>query len=438
MIRFSIPILFSNLANAVFQLIDTFWIGYYLGDEAVAAATFAGSILFFIQALMIGLNAAMASMVSRKKGENDLKGMKELLHSFGLLWVLSSSVVSILGYIGSPFLAGLLGLSESMNGEFAQYLGVMILGSAITSGFMFVSTVQRAMGDSKTPLIFLLFFLALNGVLTPLFIGFMGFGLMGAAYSQLISQTIALFWSFMYFKRRSALPVGGPYRVSGKMVGSIMSLSIPNVIQMFVLGASASFVYFVASTHGDDVLAGFGAAQRIENFLMILSLTFGSAVTSMAGQNIGAGNWARVSEIIKRASILVAGISIVFGAVLFCSSSFLLRMLLHNEEAVAFGGNYLRTLSFFYVFSGLFYVMEGVLKASGSMGHILKLYMIHHLLLKIGFIWLAGIWMEADGISIGIGVALLAAALLGKYVVNSILEKKGLTMAEINTSMINK
>ena len=164
-------------------------------------------------------------------------------------------------------------------------------------GYNFIGTVLRALGDSKTPLRFVFIAVVLNAILDPLFISVFNWGMHGAAFATVVAQGTAFILALLYILRRKMVPFTWPAVPGKKEVLLILKLGIPAGLQMSVIFAGVTAILTVVNSFGGDVVAGFGSSQRIDSLITLPAMALGTAVNSMAGQNIGAGQWERVRQI---------------------------------------------------------------------------------------------------------------------------------------------
>src|SRR5690625_2318397 len=194
-----------------------------------------------------------------------------------------------------------------------EYLQITFLGMVFLFGYNFISTVLRAMGDSKTPMRFVTLAVILNAVLDPVFIHTFGWGIRGAAVATVVSQGAAFVYGGMHILRRRLVPVQVPRLPSGRELRTILGLGIPAGLQMAVISAGAAAVMSVVAGFGPDVVGGFGAAQRLDSLIMLPAQALGISVSSMAGQNIGRQNWRRGGQMAVISAGAAAVMSVVAG-----------------------------------------------------------------------------------------------------------------------------
>ncbi len=206
MFIFSTPIMLTNLLQVSYQFVDSLWVGNLLGAASLGSIAVSSTVIFTVLSFIIGINNAALTILSQQKGGDDDKGLRQYLNSFVIILTLLSLALGAAGYFASKPILQWLDTPEAMIAEADSYLKINFLGILFLFGYNFIGTILRSLGDSRTPLIFVLVAVVLNSILDPVFISILGWGIDGAAYATLAAQGIA-FISGMYIvlKRNSHL-----------------------------------------------------------------------------------------------------------------------------------------------------------------------------------------------------------------------------------------
>src|SRR5690606_34913392 len=276
----------------------------------------------------------------------------------------------------------------------------------------FIGTVLRALGDSRTPVRFVFLAVILNAVLDPLFIHTFNLGIEGAAYATLVSQGAAFLYGIIHSIGNRKIPFTIPHIPEFIHFKTIMKLGLPGGLQMMTISGGVAAIMGIVASFGEDVVAGFGASQRIDSIIMIPAMTLGAAVTSMAGQNIGAQLWERVNEIAKKGLVLILSVSFVISLIVFLSADALIRLFISDKETIEFGARFLKTVAFFYPFLGINFALNGVVRAAGAMFQILVLNFISFWVLRVPLTYIFSNWLGTDGIAYGIGVSFVISSVI--------------------------
>lgn len=405
LVLFSGPIMVANLLQASFQFIDSLWIGNLLGAQALGAVAVSGVLVFTVLSFVIGMNNAALVILSQLKGRQDTVGLTRYLNAFVVIMFVMSLGLGVAGYFAAEPLLRLLGTPESMLADATAYLQITFMGMLFLFGYNFISTVLRALGDSKTPMRFVLVAVVLNAVIDPLFIHTFGWGIEGAAFATILSQGVAFAYGLVWVTVKRLAPVSRPRWPSGEQTRKIFYLGIPSGLQMAVISGGSAAVMSVVTSLGPEVVGGFGAAQRLDSIIMLPAMALGIAVSSMAGQNIGVRDWGRVKEITRAAVGYNLAVMFAVAAVIVIFAEPAVRLFVEDPQAVAFGTQYLRIIGFFYPLLGINFVLNGVVRASGAMYQVLVLNIISFWVLRfpLAFVF-TRLWGE-QGVAIGIGVS---------------------------------
>lgn len=412
MVLFSVPLLLTNVLQTSYQFIDSLWVGNLLGAQALAAVALAGPVIFTVLSLMIGINGATLTVLSQHRGAGDEDGLKESLNAFAFVLGILSVALGIAGYVLAGPLLHFLGAPDNVHPLALTYLRLNFVGIPFLFGYNFVSTVLRALGDSKTPIRFVALAVLLNSVLDPVLIAGFRLDIVGAALATVLAQGLAFGYGLSYSIQKAGVPYTVPHLPQWRYLKVLFRLGIPSGLQMTVISGGNMAIVGVVARFGEDVLAGFGAAERIGSLIMIAPMALGSAVTSMAGQNIGANKWKRVADVAKNGVGLILGVSVAISTFVFFVSGILIHLFVDDEATVSFGADYLKAVAFFYPFLGINFVLNGVVRASGAMFQVLALNFISFWVLRFPLVTLFSGWLGPDGIAIGIGVSFVMSSIV--------------------------
>ncbi|MFC3210189.1 MATE family efflux transporter [Planomicrobium okeanokoites] len=408
---FSGPIILANLLQVSYQLIDSLWIGNLIGANALAAVSLSGTVLFTVLSFVIGLNNAALTILSQQKGRGSGEGLRRYLNAFVVLLAGMSIGLGTIGFILAEPLLLLVGTPEEIMPMAAAYLKINFIGMLFLFGYNFIGTALRSVGDSKSPLYFVAIAVVLNTLLDPLFISVFSWGVEGAAYATIISQGAAFFIGFFYIRSKMILPFTRPSVPAKREVLDILRLGIPAGLQMGVISAGVLAIMSVVASFGPAVVAGYGAAQRLDSLIMLSAQALGTAINSMAGQNIGARQWDRVERVTRYGFFYNLAVMFIIAAILYIFAEPAVRLFLKEEEAVEFGTEYLRGVAFFYPFLGTNFILNGTVRAAGAMFQVLVLNILSFWVLRYPLTYLFAGWYGPDGIALGIGVSFVISSL---------------------------
>ncbi|MCM3611794.1 MATE family efflux transporter [Planococcus sp. MERTA32b] len=407
---FSGPIILANLLQVSYQLIDSLWVGNLIGANALAAVSLSGTVLFTVLSFVIGLNNAALTILSQQKGRGSGEGLRRYLNTFVVLLSGMSIGLGIVGFIFAEPLLRIVSTPEEILPMAAVYLKINFIGMLFLFGYNFIGTALRSVGDSKSPLYFVAIAVVLNTILDPLFISVFGWGIEGAAYATIVSQGAAFFIGFFYIRSKRILPFTRPAVPAKREVLDILRLGIPAGLQMGVISAGVLAIMSVVASFGPSAVAGYGAAQRLDSLIMLPAQALGTAINSMAGQNIGAGQWDRVERVTRYGFFYNLAVMLIIAAILYIFAEPAVRLFLKEEDAVEFGTEYLKAVAFFYPFLGINFILNGTVRAAGAMFQVLVLNILSFWVLRYPLTYLFAGWYGQEGIAIGIGVSFVISS----------------------------
>lgn len=411
LITFSSPILLTNLLQVSYQIIDSLWVGNLLGARALGVVSLSGTVIFTILSFIIGINQATLTILSQLKGKRDEQGLKRYVNAFVVTLFILSILLGVFGFIFAERILFLLGTPDSLIADASLYLQINFLGIIFLFGYNFVATLMRALGESKAPVYFVVLAVLLNAALDPLFISGFQFGIAGAAYATVISQGIAFLFGIYLAIHYKLVPFTWPRMPKKEEVSLILKIGVPSGMQMMVISAGVTAIMSVVASFGEDALAGFGAAQRLDNIILLPAMALGTAVNSLAGINIGANRWDRVYKIAQYGLMYNLAIMVLISLLILFFARFGVELFIQEEEAVQFGVNYLKIVAFFYPFLGINFVLNGVVRGSGAMMQVLILNIISFWVLRYPLTYLFSNWIGEDGIGVGMGVSFVISSL---------------------------
>jgi putative MATE family efflux protein len=235
MLLFSWPIFFTNLLQSYYQIIDSLWVGNLIGANALGAVALSSTVIFTILSFIIGINGATITVLSQRKGAGDEEGLKQSLNAFVVVLSVLSVCLGMIGYFISPWILTLLGTPENILPLATTYLQINFLGIVFLFGYNFISTVLRALGDSRTPIRFVMLAVGLNAVLSPLMISVFGLGIHGAALSTIVAQSIAFAYGLIHSIRKSDVPYIRPKLPQKRYFKAVFKLGLPGGLQMMAI-----------------------------------------------------------------------------------------------------------------------------------------------------------------------------------------------------------
>ncbi len=372
LIAFSIPMFVGNLLQAMYTTVNAIWVGRFLGPDALAAVSVSAPIIFALIALVMGLTIATTVLVSQYFGARQPEKVVRTVNNSLLLLTVLGLLTTILGIAFRRAILVAINTPPEVLEEAVSYLAVYLVGLVPMFLYNAAGAVLRGLGDSRTPLRFLVYATVMNIVLDPLLIFGLGpfprLGVPGAALATVISQAFSAVIAVLYLYRSSGVVHyrPGTFRVDWELTRLTFKIGLPAGVQQVLVSLSALVVSSVVNRFGYEVVAGFGAGQRFDQFAFLPAMSVGLAVSAVVGQNLGAGEIKRVHETVKWSVLLAGGITLVVSLVALIWPRALMVPFTQDPVVIAEGAAYLRYMAFGYVPLALMFAMTGVLRGAGD------------------------------------------------------------------------
>lgn len=401
---FSLPMLVGSLFQQLYNTADSIIVGQFIGKDAMAAVSGANPIIFLLTSLLIGIGVGFSILISQYYGSNDIKKVKTTIDTTYVFVFVVSFFISIIGVLFSDKILKLMNTPYDIFNNSKIYLKIIFAGILFSSGYNLITAVLRGLGDSLTPLYFLIISTLINIVLDIVFIVNMKMGVEGAALATIIAQGISFILSIIYLNKKHTLL---KFRIKGlsyshDIFKSGLKLGIPSGIQQMLFSIGNITLQSLVNSYGTSAMAAFGAGSRIESFISLPIMNLGAAVSTFVAQNTGAKEYERVKRGVK-SSIRMSLIISVFVASLFIVFNDNLISLFNNDkDVIEIGSRYLLTIGPFFVFIGISFMLTSAMKGAGDPVFPLISSMVSLWLVRIPTAYLLSNLIGVDGIWIGI------------------------------------
>ena len=369
---FAVPIIQSNLFQQLYNIIDSLIVGNYLGADALAAVGSVGTITAVIIQLASGLSLGASVVIAQYFGAGKKEEIRVCMTTVSIFAVGLGIAVTVLAQIFAGNILVLIKTpAELMEGSM-DYLTIYLWGSAAIFLYNALNAVFIALGDSRTPLYFLIlaFFLNVAGDLFFIIACSMGVG--GGALATTLSQAVCTVLSLIVLERKMRrIGMGKAERMFDRIeFARMMRIAVPAALQQSVVSIGNVCVQTVTNSFGPAVMAGCSAANKAVNLVSTVPINWGNALSNFVGQNVGAGKMERIPEGVKSSLMVTGAISAVMIAVLELMPEQIISWFVNGEDAaevIAVGASYLRVVGLFLaVFSG-YMIIKAVFKGAGDM-----------------------------------------------------------------------
>jgi len=368
LLRFTLPMLIGNLFQQLYNMVDSIVVGQFEGANALAAVGATGSLNFLFFSMSFGIAAGVGVVVSQYFGAGRMDMLEKAIMNGMYLLTIVSVIMGTLGIVSSRWVLELLGTPEVIIDDAVIYLRVSSAGILAIAAYNGVASVMRALGDSKTPLYFMVVACVINIVLDLVFVVLFKWSVFGVALATIIAQLISAVGSLVYaLKKIPYFRIKKENRIVNKdIISRCFMLGIPIAMQNSLIAISCIFLQKVVNGFGEGVVAANTALGRIEQIVQQPYSSLGTALTTYTGQNIGAGKIDRVKQGYKVGFISV----LIFSLIMLIPGQFfgeqIIAIFVQDPEVIAIGAKGLSITSAFYFFLGMIYVSRSVLNGAGD------------------------------------------------------------------------
>ena len=365
---FTVPMLIGNIAQQLYNTVDSIVVGRYVGDNARAAVGSASPILNLLIVLFMGISVGAGIMVSQYFGAKD---REELSSTIGCCITLTA-IVSIILMIVSPFiirpLLHLLKTPDSIIDWCTSYLTILMTGIAGMAYYNILSGILRGLGDSVSALIYLLVATVLNIILDVLFVASFHMGVSGVALATAIAQSVSAFMCLIKLTRmKDIFDFKFHYlRPRKKHVSMVVRLGLPSGVTQAIFSMAMIVVQSLTNSFGEMFIAANVIIMRVDGFAMMPNFSFGTAMTTYAGQNVGAREYERVTKGAKQGTIMAMGVSASITLLILIFGKYLMGVFTETEELVDLSMRMMRILAPGYIAMAVTQCLSGVMRGAGD------------------------------------------------------------------------
>lgn len=395
LLMFSLPILVGNVLQSLNGLVNTTWVGHYLGEAALAATSNANTILFFVLGMVFGVGMAATTLIGQSLGAKNIDQAKRVVGTSATFFVAVAAVVSLLGYFFAPQLLAIMRMPPDALPLAVSYLRIIFVAIPFQFGFSYLMMVLRGAGDAKTPFLFLAMCVLLDIALNPLFIFGWGpvprLGIAGSAIASLIANILSLAAMLIYLYRaqhflalrRAEL---GYLKPDGAILRTLVVKGIPMGLQMIVMSLGLIVTYALVNGFGSQTTAAFGACIQLWNIIQMPSFAIMAAASSMAAQNVGAGRWDRVGGVARAGVMTNFALTGTLVLLVYAFDFAGLGLFLPADGSAMVIGQHINAIAAWsFVFFGISIVLSGVVRSTGAVVPPLVILFVALWLVRIPF-----------------------------------------------------
>lgn len=368
-LRFALPLLLGNLLQQLYNTADTIIVGNYVSDHALSAVGSCTSLTMLFTALALGFSIGAGVLAAQYYGAQKLGEVRRIAATSVVLFLTLGAVMSVLGAVLTrPLLAGLLQTPETLLEMAVTYFMIYAAGLIFQFGYNIAAALLRAIGDSKATLYFLLASSLLNVVLDLLLVAVVKLGVAGAAIATVFSQLLSCVLSFWYMHRKYEFLRFSvrQLRFEPALAGRVLAVGAPMAVQQSVVSCGFMFMQRLVNSCGEDMVASFTVGSRIENYLILPTLSFQSTMATYTGQNIGARQPERVSRGLQQVIGLAICITLPLSAAAYFLAPQIISLFAISGQAAAYCAQHLHLAACAVLVFAVYFPCNGLLQGAGE------------------------------------------------------------------------
>ena len=391
MLLFALPLFLGAVFQQLYNTFDAWCVGYFLDDDALAAVSSSGSLIFMMVSFFQGLSMGAGVVIARAFGAKQYDSMEKSIHTSVAFGLVTGIVLTVLGVILTPAILGWMGTPAEILPQSISYFRYYFLGAIFVVMYNIFVGILHAVGDSKHPLQYLIFSTGINIILDLLFVGVLGLGVGSAAVATTISQGVSALLCFLHLTR-----VKTPYRLQinklcfdKKSLLEIMRHGVPSGIQNSVIAIANVVVQSNINSFGKAAVAGCGSYSKIEGFAFLPVTCFTQALSTFVSQNLGAGHHKRVKKGVAFGVTCGCLIAELVGVLSYIFAPQLISFFSDTHLAIDFGIQHMRTICLFYCMMAFSHCIASIMRGAGKATVPMFTMLICWCIIRVSYITIA-------------------------------------------------
>jgi putative MATE family efflux protein len=366
--KFAIPMLIGNVFQQMYNVVDTVIVGKFIGKTALAAVGTSFPIIFMLISFIIGITMGFTVVVSQYFGAKDMGQVKKTINTLYIFIFFASIAISVIGIALSGIIFRVIGLSPEVIPQAKTFLNIFLSGLVFLFGFNGTSAILRGLGDSKTPLYFLVISVLVNIILDIIFIVVFHWGVGAVAIATIISEAGAFFTLVFYLNRYHKVVrfSFADLKFDKEIFSKSIKIGLPTGFQQTFVAFGMLALYGIVNRFGLDTNAAFSVAGRIDNFAAMPAMSFAVALSTFVGQNLGANKPERVKRGFIATMIMTTVITLVTSLTAVFFGEFLMKMFTDDLQVIEIGKNYLIIVGATYVLFSSMFIVGSVMRGAGD------------------------------------------------------------------------
>lgn len=373
-VMFSIPLLISNLFQQLYSISDIILVGRLIGVKALAAVGAAAPVFFLLVMVSIGFTNGLTVITAQSFGAKNYRRLRRSVTTATILSLSFTIISSAIMLLCLDFILHLMNVPEEIYSDTRKFIMVIGFGCVMIVAFNLLSGFMRALGDSKSPLYFLVFTTIMNIILNVFFIYYMKMGVEGSGLGTVTAMTLSVICCLIYMKKHFQIlkPEAADWKLDWKFCMEHLRIAVPMAIQFSIIAISAAVTQTICNKFGFETIAAMTAAMRVEQLAVQPMVSLGIAMATFVAQNYGAGRIGRVRRGVLESSMISATMSIIFAILMFFGGKHVIGIFVTKEQpelietVISMALTYLNISILFYVFLGQIFIFRNSCQGMGN------------------------------------------------------------------------
>lgn len=366
--RFSLPLLLSNLFQALYNAVDMYFAGQYLGTAGLVAVGVSGPVMNVLFMTIAGMSAGVSVVIGTHLGQGDEKAVRDTAGTAISLYAACAICITVVGLLFTPGILTLIATPAEAYSMAISYLRIVFCGMLFTLGYNLICAFQRGFGDSRSSLLFVAVATITNAILDVVFIRDFKMGVEGAALATVVSQALSFIMGVAYFRYKKHIVSFAPnmWRWNTPCLKELVRIGLPSALQQASLNISHLALNGIVNTFGLVTSAAYGIGVKLDSFAILPSNALNDSVASFTSQNLGAGHEERALTSIRAARRMAVFINLPLTALILLFAPVFARLFNSDPAVVDAASHYLRITCFMYILYALVHPTIGFVKGSGN------------------------------------------------------------------------
>lgn len=389
---FSLPFLLSYFLQTLYGMADLFIAGQFNGANVISAVSIGSQIMHMITVMIVGLAMGTTVLIGQAVGAKDSKKVSAVIGNTISLFFIVATVLTVVLLIFCKKIVYFVKTPVESIDETVKYLKICFIGIPFIIAYNVISSIFRGLGDSKSPMFFIIIACVVNIILDFIFMGIFSLRAMGAAIATVLAQIISVIISLIYMKKsKNAVKISfSDFKLKSKIAGNILKIGVPVCCQDGFIQISFMVITMIANKRGVNVAAAVGIVEKIICFLFLVPSSMLSAISCIAAQNIGAGFFIRAKKTLWAGISIACGIGLIFALLFQIIAHPVLALFTSDATVVMLGEQYLKSYVFDCFFAGIHFCFSGYFCALGK-----PMFSFVHNFVSIIFVRIPGAYFAA-------------------------------------------